>query len=318
MGGNLSSRPLVSVERRGNVRSGLTETGCGAGAFFGGGTCRRIPFDSRLRRPDRPPMPAPVQIHWYDTPLYYDIVFDTDTAKEADFLEALCRRHGRGRGRSVLELACGSGRLLREMAVRGWKVDGFDLNPAMLDFARERLDQAGLRARIWRDRMESFRLPGRARYDLAHCLVSTFKYLLREEDALACLDRVAAVLKPGGLFVLGLHLTDPARRTPTHERWTASRDGIDVVCNTRTWPQRPGQRFEPIRSRLRITLPDGETREQETRWESRTYTAAQLKRLLRKSGAFTVLACHDFHHDVEIVRRFDDEYADLVLVLGRR
>jgi hypothetical protein len=43
-----------------------------------------------------------------------------------------------------------------------------------------------------------------------------------------------------------------------------------------------------------------------------------LKGLLRKCGAFEVLACHDFRHDPEETRRFDDEYSDLVLVLGKR
>lgn len=263
-------------------------------------------------------MPAPVPLDWYDTPLYYDIIFDADTPTEAAFLEAVFARHARTRGKAVLELACGSGRLLKALGERGWKPSGFDLNPAMLAFARERLDEAGLAARLWQDRMESFHTPGNRRFDLVHCLVSTFKYLLTEADALACLGRVAAALKPGGLFVLGVHLSDPDRTQPSHERWVASREGIEVVCNTRTWPSRPGTRLEPMRSRLRVTLANGEIHEQETNWEVRSYTATRLKGLLRKSGAFDVLACHDFRHDPEETRRFDDEYSDLVLVLGKR
>ncbi|MCB1205112.1 MAG: class I SAM-dependent methyltransferase [Verrucomicrobiae bacterium] len=263
-------------------------------------------------------MAAPVQIDWYDTPLYYDIIFDEDTGREADFLEAVFARHGRTRGRAVLEPACGSGRLVREMAARGWTTDGFDLNPAMLEFARRRLEADGLSANLWSDRMECFRTKGRRRYDLVHCLVSTFKYLLSEEDALGCLKGTALALKPGGLFVLGLHLTDPACKRPSHERWTARRDGIEVTCNTRTWPPLPRTRLEPMRSRLRVSLPDGSLREQETKWEVRSYTASQLRKLLRKCDDFEVLACHDFRHDPAEIRSFDDEYSDLTLVLGRK
>lgn len=263
-------------------------------------------------------MSAPVRIDWYDTPLFYDIIFDEDTAKEADFLETMVQRHGKTRGRRALELACGSGRLVAELARRGWKAAGFDLNPAMLDFARERLASSGLEAPLWTDRMESFTARGGVRFDLAHCLVSTFKYLLSEADALACLERVASVLKPGGLFVLGIHLTDPAVRRPSHERWVATRDGVAVVCNTRTWPARPGTRLEPMRARLHVTLPNGEVHRQETHWEVRSYTAPQLKRLIAKTNAFTLVACHDFRHEPDESRRFDDEYSDLVLVLRRR
>jgi hypothetical protein len=125
-------------------------------------------------------------------------------------------------------------------------------------------------------------------------------------------------LKPGGLLVLGVHLTDASAARPTHERWVARRDGIEVVCNTRTWPPHPGTRLEPMRSRLRVTLADGRIESQETQWEVRSYTAAQLRSLLRKSGEFEVLACHDFRHEIGEKRRFNDEYSDLVLILGRR
>ncbi len=257
---------------------------------------------------------------WYETPLFYEIVFDEDTATEATFLEIMHLRHGRGaaKSRTVLEPACGSGRLIRELASRGWKAWGFDASPEMLAHAREQLEAARLSATLWEDHMESFEVPGHQCFDLAHCLVSTFKYLLTEEDALGCLRRVAGALKPGGLFVLGLHLTDYANPAITHERWVASRDGIEVVCNTRTWPADRRARTEALRTRLRITLPDGEVRRQETCWNFRTYSVAQLRSLLRKVPELDLEACYDFHYDPEAPRKLNDRHADLVAVLKRR
>ena len=84
-------------------------------------------------------------LDWYDAPRYYDLVFDTDTHEEADFLEAVVERHSR-RGRArVLEPACGSGRLVVELARRGWRVTGTDLSLPMLEYGRERLAEEGLR-----------------------------------------------------------------------------------------------------------------------------------------------------------------------------
>ena len=209
-------------------------------------------------------MPAKERIDWYETPLYYDIIFDEDTSHEASFLETLHNRHGNGaaKNRSMLELACGSGRLVAELAGRNWKTAGFDASRAMLDFAKNRVARRNLKALIWEDRMESFSVPRDRRFDLVHCLVSTFKYLLTEEDAVACLTRVSATLKPGGIFVLGVHLTDYSREKPSHERWVVQRDGIEVICNTRTWP--PVQRIEAMRTPLQITSGAAETRVQET------------------------------------------------------
>jgi SAM-dependent methyltransferase len=257
------------------------------------------------------------QRDWYDTPLYYDIIFDADTPKEGSFLEAVHAKHGPGgRSRQMLEPACGSGRLVLEMARRGWKVSGFDGNARMLAFARERLKRAELKARLWEDWMQSFELPKTQTFDLAHCLVSSFKYLQTERDAVACIQRVADCLKPGGLFVLGVHLTDYARTGQEHEHWLAERDGIRVLCNTHTWPANRKTRLEDLRTRLQITHAS-RTHTQETKWQFRTYNAAQMRALLRKVPSLKLVQCYDFTYDITDPRKLDDSYADIVLVLKK-
>ncbi|MDB6073781.1 MAG: Methyltransferase type 11 [Verrucomicrobiaceae bacterium] len=260
-----------------------------------------------------------MQRDWYDTPLYYDIIFDADTPKDGTFLEAAYETYSQGRGsKRVLEPACGSGRLLSEMAWRGWKVAGFDLSQPMLDYADERLAQQGLKATLWQDRMESFAKTKPGTFDLAHCLVSTFKYLLTEAHAAAHLRLVAEALRPGGIYVLGIHLTDYARTSCEHERWVAERDKVHVVCNTRDWPADSKTRLEDVRNRLSITNKDGKKHVQETHWQFRTYSAKQMKALLRKAPAFELVACHDFTHDITATRELDDSYPDVVMVLRKR
>jgi SAM-dependent methyltransferase len=253
---------------------------------------------------------------WYDTPLYYDIIYDADTRVEAAFFEGVFAKHARTGGkkpRSVIEPACGSGRLVREMARRGWNVAGFDASERMLDFAKERAPDA----RLWVDRMESFAAPGGARYDLAHCLINTFRYLLTEAEACAFLKRVAAVVKRGGLFVLGLHLVDYSRTTYEHERWVMDRRGVHVVCNTRTWPANRRTRIEKLRTRLHITHRGREHR-QETPWDYRTYDLRELLAILKKAmPAFEIVACHDFHCDLESERAPHEAEADTILVLRK-
>lgn len=257
---------------------------------------------------------------WYDTPLYYDIVFDADTSKEADFLEAVAIKHGDSGFTSelnILEPACGSGRLVAELATRGHDISGFDLNKNMLEHAQERLRKKKLSAKLWCDRLEKFQVPERRRFDLAHCLVSTFKYVSDDAGAVSHLRLVATSLRKGGLYVMGLHLTDYARDGAEHERWSGSRGGVQVVCNTHTWPPDRKSRTEALRTRLRITRRS-KTWTQETRWNFRTYDAAQLKRLVRSAPEFEHLACYDFTYDVNEPRKFDDSYADIILVLRKK
>jgi SAM-dependent methyltransferase len=260
----------------------------------------------------------PTQRDWYDTPHYYDIIFDGGTAQETHFLQQLHYRYATGPAASVkriLEPACGSGRLLQALAAQQWQCAGFDASPPMLAYAQQRLHRTTPPVEIWQDRLESFTAPS-SHYSLAHCLVSTFKYLLTEAQAAAHLQLVARSLLPGGIYVLGIHLTDYSRNRPEHERWVATRGTTQVVCNTRSWPADPHQRLERLRTRLRV-IEDGTTRTQETHWQFRTYNAQQLQSLLSAVPQFTHLASYDFQHDIQQPRPLDDSYSDIVVVLHK-
>lgn len=255
---------------------------------------------------------------WYDSPLYYDMVYADYTKKETRFIEGIMKRHGpelAGPMR-VLEPACGSGRLLESLAARGHVVHGFDLNKHQVAFARKRLKAKGLKGRVWRDRLQDFTLPKGARYDVAHCFVSTFKYVDTEAGAVRSLRRMAAALRPGGLLLLGLHLTDYRNSPPDHERWIGRQPGIRVVSDTWSAPADRRSRTEAMRTRMRIT-EKGRTRVEETLWDFRTYSPGELKSLLAKAPSLRLVACHDFHYELSSTRKIDLAYSDVLLVLRK-
>ncbi|MEM8952812.1 MAG: class I SAM-dependent methyltransferase [Verrucomicrobiota bacterium] len=257
--------------------------------------------------------------NWYDYPRYYDVVFGADTAWEADFLERVWGRHGatkrRGRTR-VLEPACGTGRLVIEMGRRGYDGVGFDCNAAMVRYAARRVSRCkGLPVSIREGRMEAFRVRGR--FDMAFCLLSTFKYLLSEVDACSCLQGVERVLKRGGLFLLGLHLTDYERRRPEHERWVGEQGELRVVCNTRTWPADLTMRRERIRTRLTVTRRGVSERRLESDWQARTYDLKELKRLIGKVGGLQMVGGYDFGEAMPEERKLEEGMSYVVAVLRK-
>lgn len=254
-------------------------------------------------------------LDWYDAPKWYDIVFDEGTGCEADFLEYVRHRFVGGRGRRVLEPACGSGRLVAELARRGYHVSGFDGNARMVEYARRRMDRLKLDAHIQSGRLESFTYP--TRFELAHCLVSTFKYLLSEEQARAHLLHVARVLAPRGVYVLGLHLSEYDVTTRTRERWVGRSGATSVVCNIQQWPPDPRSRLERVRARLTVRNGRG-LRRFETDWQFRSYSARQMKRLLRTVPALAHVATYDFTYDVDRPIALDGRQLDVVLILQRR
>ena len=254
-------------------------------------------------------------VDWYDTPCWYDLVFEPGTRREGSFLLAMSRRHGRGEARRVLEPACGSGRLVVDLARRGLEVEGFDLNERMLDAARAKLARRGLRADLRAGDMA--RVPSGPAVDLAHCLVSTFKYLLDERSARAHLAGVARRLAPGGVYVLGLHLTDYRRRGSQVEHWVVERGGARVVCVTRTMQADRRTRLEAVRTRLTVASR-GREHAQETNWSFRTYSVREVLDLVRSRPELELVATYDFHHDATTPRPIDDGRDDVVLVLRKR
>lgn len=266
-------------------------------------------------------MPRYETSDWYDHPRYYDIVFDPDTPLEVDFLEDVHTAYGcGGTSRRVLEPACGSGRLLAEFSRRGWSATGFDLNEHMLEYARRRPLVGGRPLRVFAARMESFEPCGPV--DFAFCLLSTFKYVLTGKGAAAHLRHVAASLVRGGLYVLGIHLTDYSRRTVDRERWAGESGGVRVVSVTHTWPANRRKRLERLRNRMTVTerRRGGSTRSHrlETNWNCRTYDARQLRSIIARVPEFEIVACHDFHHDIHTTRNLDDSKEDIVVVLRKR
>lgn len=251
-------------------------------------------------------------INWYDQPIYYDIIFAPDTVRECDFIAAAWQKFGAGRLRRILEPACGSGRLVAELASRGHQVTGFDRNLHMLDFARDRLRQLGRRASLHQGELAAFDVG--QNFDLAHCFVSTFKYLLTEADATSHLAHVAAALRPGGLYLLGFHLSDYAHPAGSRERWFGRRGDIDVACTIESRAPQRRQRLEAVRSRLLVRHGRRQQR-LATDWQFRTYSVGQVRRLLRQVPSLSHLATFDFDYQIEQPQPFDGERLDCVLVL---
>ncbi|MHC4717743.1 MAG: methyltransferase domain-containing protein, partial [Planctomycetota bacterium] len=72
-----------------------------------------------------------METYWTDAGAdLYDIAFDWQREGEADFAERCVDAYGGSTG-AVLDLACGGGRFLQEMAGRRWRVAGVDLSRSM-------------------------------------------------------------------------------------------------------------------------------------------------------------------------------------------
>jgi SAM-dependent methyltransferase len=135
----------------------------------------------------------------------YDIAFSWDVSEEIDWL---VERLGGETVESVLEPACGSGRILSAFAARGIRAVGIDISPTMDASAKERLITRNLAAEAVLADMIAFDLD--ESFDGAVCPIDSLAHLLDPADVGRHLDAVAAHLRTGGKYFIQLELRDPA------------------------------------------------------------------------------------------------------------
>lgn len=103
---------------------------------------------------------------------------------------------------AVLEVGCGTGRLLGPMLEAGARVTGVDLEPAMLAVARRVLARYGDHLRLEVQDMRCLSVGGP--FDLAVVGLNTFMHMQTMADQLAALEGLRRHLRPGALLLLDL------------------------------------------------------------------------------------------------------------------
>lgn len=163
----------------------------------------------------------------------------------------------------VLELACGTGKMLAQLARAGYIVYGLDSSFAMVKLAANRLAEEKQAANgQWQDASHkeqslACNLPlapcpllwcGDMRncaiaspVDAAICLYDSFNYCLEPRDAGQLLDSVARAVRPGGLFIFDVCTQ---RNCRNNFRNYYERDGLNEFSYIRRSYFRPYRKMQ--------------------------------------------------------------------------
>jgi SAM-dependent methyltransferase len=165
----------------------------------------------------------------YDASLAGSPLFDIDQR----FVERHCPRPGR-----LLDLGCGTGRLLVEFGRRGYPVLGVDLSQPMLRAAVAKATAAGVAADLVRANLVELSCLAPDSFECAACLFSTLGMVLGAGERHRVLGHVHRALRPGGRLVLHVHnvwfnFWDPAGRRwllgDLARRWRGKEGGDRVM-----------------------------------------------------------------------------------------
>jgi SAM-dependent methyltransferase len=165
----------------------------------------------------------------YDASLAGTPLFDIDQC----FVQQHCPQPGR-----LLDLGCGTGRLLLAMAQRGWWTLGVDLSAEMLRVAADKATSAGVSAHLLRANIAELDGLADGLFDCVACLFSTLGMVMGAAQRRRVIGHAFRVLRPGGRFLLHVHnrwfnAWDRAGRAwllrDALRSWTGSENGDRVM-----------------------------------------------------------------------------------------
>lgn len=225
------------------------------------------------------------------TARYYDAAYATLSSLGPDV--AFYRELARAAGGPVLELGCGTGRVLLEIAGDGVECTGLDASAEMLAALRAR---AAVPLELVHADMRDFDLPGR-RFALIFSAFRAFQHLLTVEDQLRCLARVRAHLRPGGRLAFDVFDPRPERTAldeePEAEDLRFALGGDEVVRLARVRRDRAHQTLHVVfryerRRDGRVLGSDG------VAFRMRWFHRYELEHLLARAGFAEVEIFGDF------------------------
>ncbi|MCE7983232.1 MAG: class I SAM-dependent methyltransferase [Caldilinea sp. CFX5] len=187
-------------------------------------------------------------------------------------------------GQPVLDVGCGTGRLLLDFMQDGIDIDGMDNSPEMLDRCRQKAASLGLEPRLYLQTMETLDLP--RRYQTIIVPSSSFQLVTDPADAQEAMRRFFNHLLPGGVLVMPLMAlyTGDNQAAEVVEEWSRETVRPEDGATIRRWSRSRIDRIndlEHTEDRYEIIL-NGEIIASESHSRSpatRGYSQAQAQQL---------------------------------------
>lgn len=220
---------------------------------------------------------------------------DTSTWEDRFFFLDVVKRYGG----PVLDVGCGTGRILLEFMQQGIDIDGVDNSPEMLALLQQKAEKLNLNPTTYQQEMDKLALP--RKYQTILVPSSSFQLLLDEKLPPIAIDRFYEHLLPGGVLAMPF-MTLWKQDDPLESEFTREAIRPEDEATVRRWQYArfdPETDLEHTIDRYEI-LRDGQVIASEEHHQSpatRSYTQQQAIALYQEAG----------FKDIQVLREFTFE-----------
>ena len=205
--------------------------------------------------------------------VYDKLTFNVEYEKRAEYIRSLLTQNGCEKG-ILLDLACGTGTLSKELASYGYDMILVDSSPEMLSFARERLPEALILCQS----MTELDLYGTI--NCAVCSLDSINHLLKPCDVKSAFASVSLFMEQGGVFVFDVNTVYKHEKILGNNNFVYETD--DVFC---VWQNSYKRKSRTVDISLDIfTSEDGKYQRHSESFSERAYTLDEITKWLGETG----------------------------------
>ena len=209
---------------------------------------------------------------------FYDkLTQDVEYKKRAEYFCTLLSTNG-VTGGTLLDLACGTGRLLYEMAALGFDTIGVDASAEMLCLAQSHPKTGEARPLLLCQTMQALDLYDTV--DAVVCCLDSINHLTTPQDVQAAFGRVSLFLNPGGVFVFDVNTIYKHRNILANNSFVLDLDELYCV-----WQNELDEKTDTVEITLDFFEEDGDAyyRSSESFCE-RAYALEDIRQWLEDTG----------------------------------
>lgn len=207
----------------------------------------------------------------------------------ADFVTEKLRKYGVPDKSTLLDLACGTGKMTLRLAERGYDMIGVDLSPEMLSVAREACAECGYFPLLICQDMCSLDLYGTV--EGAICCLDSVNYLTGAGELDDLLSRMRNFVSPGGIFLFDVNTARKFREVYGQNCYTYDSEEVFCVWQNDFRAKSGLCDFDLV---FFIKEKGGKYRREEEHQQERYYSPEVLRRSLESHGFETLEIVSDF------------------------
>jgi SAM-dependent methyltransferase len=256
---------------------------------------------------------------FYNLAEYYDLAFLRDADRDIEFFINCFKRYCDHEVKNILEPACGPGLFLASVPKFGFFILGYDLNPAMIMFAKERLKDQKITTNS-ADAVIANMINAKfdQKFDAAFICINSLGYLKYDIDILLHFQNMNDSLNDGGIYIVEISFKcdDIKNEKRIDDTWHVKNVDIELeVTWAINWYQFE-KRIRHVDFKMRA-LDKGEIFDIEESHDLRLWIFDEFKEFTKLSGFEIAGIFNQNYEEISLQNTITGELGALFIILKK-